>query len=158
MTDGPENYPPQDPSAFPPPGGGAVPPPGGAPGNPPPQAPQTPPFDGGFQQPVYPGENPAGQQYPPQQYQDPYGGGGYGPGPQQDNKKITAGILAILLGGFGIHKFILGYSKEGIIQIVLTFVTCGIASIIPLIEGIIYLTKSDEEFYQTYQVGQKTWF
>ncbi len=152
MTDGPENYPPQDPSAFPPPGGGGAVPPQGVPGNPA----QNPPFDSGFQQPVYPGQAPAGQQYPAQQYQDPYGGGGYGP--PQDNKKITAGILAILLGGFGIHKFILGYSKEGVIQIVLTFVTCGIAGIIPLIEGIIYLTKSDEEFYQTYQVGQKTWF
>ncbi|KVV13386.1 TM2 domain-containing protein [Flavobacterium sp. TMP13] len=75
-----------------------------------------------------------------------------------ENKKVVAGILAILLGGFGVHKFILGYTKEGIIQIVLTLVTCGIASIMGLIEGIIYLTKSDEEFYQTYQVGRKGWF
>jgi hypothetical protein len=37
-------------------------------------------------------------------------------------------------------------------------VTCGLAGIIPFIEGIIYLTKSDEEFYNTYQVGQKEWF
>ncbi|PHR13710.1 MAG: hypothetical protein COA40_03980 [Aequorivita sp.] len=76
----------------------------------------------------------------------------------QENKKILAGILAILLGGFGIHKFILGYTQEGIIQIIITVVTCGIGSIIGLIEGIIYLTKSDEEFYQTYQVGKKGWF
>lgn len=76
----------------------------------------------------------------------------------QENKKVLAGILAIVLGGFGIHKFILGYTQEGIIQIVITFVTCGIGSIIGLIEGIIYLTKSDEEFYQTYQVGKKGWF
>lgn len=76
----------------------------------------------------------------------------------QENKKMLAGILAIVLGGFGVHKFILGYTQEGIIQIVITFVTCGIGSIIGLIEGIIYLTKSDEEFYQTYQVGKKGWF
>ncbi len=76
----------------------------------------------------------------------------------QENKKILAGILAIVLGGFGIHKFILGYTQEGIIQIVITVVTCGIGSIIGLIEGIIYLTKSDEEFYQTYQVGKRGWF
>lgn len=76
----------------------------------------------------------------------------------QKNKKVMAGILAILLGSLGIHKFILGYTKEGIIQIIVTFVTCGIGSIIGLIEGIIYLTKSDEEFYQTYQENKKGWF
>jgi len=75
-----------------------------------------------------------------------------------ENKKMIAGILAILLGGFGVHKFVLGYTKEGIIQIVITFITCGAASIVGLIEGIIYLTKSDEEFYNTYQVGRKPWF
>ncbi len=76
----------------------------------------------------------------------------------QENKKILAGILAIVIGSLGVHKFILGYTQEGIIQIVITIVTCGIGGIIPLIEGIIYLTKSDEEFYQTYQVGKKGWF
>jgi TM2 domain-containing membrane protein YozV len=76
----------------------------------------------------------------------------------QENKKILAGILAIVIGSLGVHKFILGYTQEGIIQIVITFVTCGIGGIIPLIEGIIYLTKSDEEFYQTYQVNKKGWF
>ena len=76
----------------------------------------------------------------------------------QENKKILAGILAIVIGSLGIHKFILGYTQEGIIQIVITIVTCGIGGIIPLIEGIIYLTKSDDEFYQTYQVGKRGWF
>ena len=78
--------------------------------------------------------------------------------PQQENKKIVAGVCALLIGGIGVHKFILGYNKEGIIQIVITFATCGIGGIVGLIEGIIYLTKSDEEFYQTYQVGKKGWF
>ena len=76
----------------------------------------------------------------------------------QENKKVLAGILALLLRYLGIHKFILGYTKEGIIQIVITLVSCGFAGIIPFIEGIIYLTKSDEEFYNTYQVGRKGWF
>lgn len=76
----------------------------------------------------------------------------------QENKKVIAGVLGIVLGSFGIHKFYLGYTKEGIIQLVITFVTCGIGSFIGLIEGIIYLTKSDDEFYQTYQVGKKPWF
>ena len=87
-----------------------------------------------------------------------------------DNKKILAGILAIILGGLGIHKFILGYNKEGfillgvsIVSYILVCVGIGllfvwIPSIIGLIEGIIYLTKSDEEFYNTYQVGKKPWF
>jgi TM2 domain-containing membrane protein YozV len=38
----------------------------------------------------------------------------------QENKKVLAGVLALLLGYLGIHKFILGYTKEGIIQIVIT--------------------------------------
>jgi len=76
----------------------------------------------------------------------------------QENKKILAGILALLFGGIGVHKFILGYTREGIIQIILSIVTCGIAGIIPFIEGIIYLTKTDQEFYQTYQVNKRPWF
>ena len=87
-----------------------------------------------------------------------------------ENKKMMAGLLAIFLGGFGIHKFILGYNKEGIILlgillvsfplmcIVIGAFTMYIPIIIGLIEGIIYLTKSDEEFYNTYQVGKKPWF
>ena len=83
-----------------------------------------------------------------------------------ENKKLMAGILAIVLGSLGIHKFILGYQKEGIIMLVGTLVlgaiTCGIGAsvmgLIGLIEGIIYLTKSDEEFMATYQVGRKPWF
>ena len=74
-----------------------------------------------------------------------------------ENKKVVSGIFAILLGVLGIHKFYLGYTKEGIIQLLLGFV-CGIGGIIGLIEGIIYLTKTDEDFYQTYQVGRKPWF
>ena len=76
----------------------------------------------------------------------------------QDNKKVLAGVLAIMLGGFGIHKFILGYTKEGVLQILMSFFSCGLASVIPFVEGIIYLTKSDEEFYQIYQVGRRPWF
>lgn len=85
---------------------------------------------------------------------------------QGANKKMAAGICGILLGGFGVHKFILGYNTEGIIMLVAwvvgMFLTCGIASIavgiVGLIEGIIYLTKSDEEFVRTYIQGKKAWF
>src|SRR5882762_4497518 len=69
---------------------------------------------------------------------------------QGADKKMVAGICGILLGSFGVHKFILGYTTEGIIQIVITVVTCGMGGIVGLIEGIIYLTKSDEDFVKTY--------
>jgi TM2 domain-containing membrane protein YozV len=78
--------------------------------------------------------------------------------PEGADKKIVAGILGILLGGLGIHKFYLGYTTAGIIQIVITVVTCGIGGLVGLIEGIIYLTKSDQEFVDTYVKGQKAWF
>lgn len=73
------------------------------------------------------------------------------------DKKIIVGICAILLGGFGVHKFILGYTTEGIIQILLGL-ACGVGGLIGIVEGIIYLTKSDEEFVRTYVQGKKGWF
>ena len=74
------------------------------------------------------------------------------------DKKIMAGILGILVGSLGVHKFVLGYTNEGIIQIVISVFTCGIGGIIGLIEGIIYLTKSDEDFVRTYIQNKKGWF
>ncbi|WP_027385520.1 TM2 domain-containing protein [Chryseobacterium gregarium] len=78
--------------------------------------------------------------------------------PYKSEKKVVAGILGLLLGTFGIHKFYLGYTKAGIIQLVLGLVSCGIVGIVGFIEGIIYLTKSDEEFDRTYVHNQKEWF
>lgn len=75
-----------------------------------------------------------------------------------ESKRILCGVLGILLGGLGVHKFVLGYTTPGIIQLVLGLVTCGGAGIIGLIEGIIYLTKTDDDFVQTYQIGKKEWF
>ena len=83
---------------------------------------------------------------------------GYNQRNYRSEKKLAAGILAILLGGLGIHKFYLGYTKEGIIQLVLTFVTCGAASIVGLIEGILYLIMPDEQFDRTYVQNKKGWF
>jgi TM2 domain-containing membrane protein YozV len=78
--------------------------------------------------------------------------------PPGADKKIAAGICGILLGGLGVHKFILGYTKEGIIQIIITICTCGFGSLLGLIEGIIYLTKSDEDFSRIYVQNKKGWF
>jgi len=80
------------------------------------------------------------------------------PKSNEESKRIVAGVLAIVLGGFAVHKFILGYTKTGIIQVILTFATCGLVGILSLIEGIIYLTKTDEEFINTYQTNKKEWF
>lgn len=78
------------------------------------------------------------------------------------SKKIAAGICAILLGAFGIHKFILGYSTEGLIMLLVSILTCGfggaVMGIIGLVEGILYLTKTDEEFFSVYIVNKKGWF
>lgn len=100
----------------------------------------------------------------------------YPPAPQQ-SQRMLAGILAILLGGFGVHKFVLGMPVPGIIVLVVSlFGLMGcvaslfclpffvlmmanvVTGIIGLIEGIIYLTKTDEEFIRVYQVGKKQWF
>jgi TM2 domain-containing membrane protein YozV len=78
--------------------------------------------------------------------------------PAGAEKKIAAGICGILIGSLGVHKFILGYTKEGIIQIVISVLTCGIGGIIGFIEGIIYLTKSDEDFVNTYITNKRGWF
>jgi len=73
-------------------------------------------------------------------------------------KRVPAGILGILLGGLGIHKFYLGYTTAGIIQIVISIFTLGFGGFIGLIEGILYLIKSDEEFDKTYVENKKAWF
>ena len=73
-------------------------------------------------------------------------------------KKMVAGILGILLGGLGIHRFYLGDTMGGILRIVITVVTCGAGSLIGLIEGIIYLVKPDDEFQKVYIEGKKAWF
>jgi TM2 domain-containing membrane protein YozV len=78
------------------------------------------------------------------------------------NKKLAAGICGILLGTFGVHKFILGYQTEGIIMLLVSLLSCGmlaiVMQIIGIVEGIMYLTKSDEEFVRTYVEGRKGWF
>ena len=91
----------------------------------------------------------------------------YGANPiaSYSKSKIAAGLLAIFLGWLGIHKFYLGYTAPGIILLLcgtigwlLFFIPPIIASIIGLIEGIIYLTKSDEQFEHEYAQNRKSWF
>ena len=100
--------------------------------------------------------------------------------------KIVAGVLAIVLGPIGVHKFYLGYYKQGgvlvgltilsfIVSVLLSAVPSGLSLIslitpllsefafipifvITIIEGVIYLTKSDQEFDEIYVKAQKPWF
>ena len=74
------------------------------------------------------------------------------------SKKVLAGLMGILFGGWGIHKFILGMPLAGFLQILITIATCGLGGLIGFIEGIIYLTKSDEQFYYQYMVQKRQWF
>ena len=81
---------------------------------------------------------------------------------EASNKKLAAGLLAIFLGSFGVHKFALGYNTAGLIMLLVTVLTCGVAGfvmgVIGIIEGIIYLTKSPEEFDAIYLQNSKEWF
>ena len=65
--------------------------------------------------------------------------------------RVTAGVLAILLGGIGVHKFYLDKVGVGILYLLLCWT--GIPAIIGLIEGIVYLTQSDAAFGQAQGVN-----
>lgn len=62
--------------------------------------------------------------------------------------RITAALLAFFFGGFGVHKFYLGKTGQGILY--LLFCWTFIPSIIAFIEFIIYLCNSDKEFARKY--------
>lgn len=101
------------------------------------------------------------------------GGNGGNPlaaGGAYEKSPIVAGLLAFFLGGFGAHKFYLGYNKEGAILLcgtlvswVLMIVVIGVFGLIAigivcLIETIIYITKSPDDFQATYVDGYRPWF
>lgn len=79
---------------------------------------------------------------------------------------VAAGLLAILFGWLGIHKFYLGYNTSGFIMlgvsilggIVTLSLAAGVMCIIGIVEGILYLTKSQSEFEQMYVFNKREWF
>lgn len=73
-----------------------------------------------------------------------------------NNKKLLCGLLAIFLGYLGIQYFVLGKTWGGIFTILLSCVTCGAWSIITLIQGILMLCISDDEFRRKYIDNQAT--
>ena len=83
--------------------------------------------------------------------------------------KTTAGVLALLLGGLGIHKFYLGFTGPALVYLLvntigwlvtwmLLWIPHIILGLMAFVEGILYLTKSDQEFEELYVVQKKKWF
>lgn len=80
-----------------------------------------------------------------------------------EKSRVTAGVLAILLGCVGAHEFYLGNTVSAIIRLAVSIVGfvfggAAIMGLIGLIEGIIYLTKTDDDFKVIYVDGKKSWF
>lgn len=75
-------------------------------------------------------------------------------------KKTAAGVVALFIGNLGIHKFMLGLTTGGLTMLCLFFliIPIPVLTVISLVEGILYLTKTDEQFYQEYALQRKQWF
>lgn len=67
-----------------------------------------------------------------------------------NSKKILCGVLAIVVGTLGVQYFVLGKIWGGIITILLSAVTCGAWGIVTIIQGILMLCMSDDDFRRKY--------
>jgi TM2 domain-containing membrane protein YozV len=65
--------------------------------------------------------------------------------PYSHRSKVAAGLLQIFLGGFGVGRFYTGHTGMAIAQIAVTFVTCGLGALWPLIDGIIMLAGNPRD-------------
>nr|WP_221452226.1 NINE protein [Bacillus benzoevorans] len=74
-------------------------------------------------------------------------------GAHYTKSKVVAGLLGILLGGIGAHKFYLGRWGWGIIY--LLFCWTYIPLVLGLIEGILYLVSNDDDFARKYDKGYR---
>lgn len=137
---------------------------------PPPPPPPGPDYRYGAPGPGQPGQQwqpnqgQAGNQYqqPPQGNpppgEQPYGSAPYGPPPYgpppyvqpqyRNLNRVTAGVLALLLGWVGVHKFYMGKIAQGVVMAVFSF--SGVPAVIAIVEGILYLTMSDYNFREKY--------
>lgn len=57
-----------------------------------------------------------------------------------DRSKVTAGLLGLFFGSLGVGRFYLGYTGVGVAQIAVTWLTCGIGGLWPLIDAVMILT------------------
>ncbi len=69
---------------------------------------------------------------------------------QGDKNKLVAGIFALVLGSLGVHKFYLGKTFQGILYLIFSW--SMIPGLIGFVEGIMYLTMSDEDFDLKYNM------
>ena len=76
-------------------------------------------------------------------------------GPEGKSRGVAA-LLAILLGGLGIQYFYVGKTTAGIISIVLSFVTCGLWSVLMLVQGILMFCMTNAQFRQKYVLSTST--
>lgn len=101
-----------------------------------------------------------------QAYSQPYAQQPYAQASPCSKDHVAAGLLAIFLGSLGIHKFYLGYNTPGFIMLAVTIVgsifSLGLAGlamvVISIVEGVLYLSKSQTEFEQIYVFNKKEWF
>jgi TM2 domain-containing membrane protein YozV len=87
------------------------------------------------------------------------------PSALSEKSKLVASLLAFFLGGAGVHKFYLGYARQGAIMLLVSLfglIFFGLPTIvvwfIAFVEGIIYISKTDDDFYHTYVKNEKPWF
>jgi TM2 domain-containing membrane protein YozV len=86
--------------------------------------------------------------------------------PGGGSMRVVSGLLGIFLGMFGIHKFVLGYPREGLMMAAIGVLglpcTAGVATLavwaVGAAEGILYLTKSNTEFDHMYVHNRRPWF
>ena len=84
---------------------------------------------------------------------------------------MRVSLLGIVLKGIGVMLTfasqlllarILGLNQAGWIMLAVSILTCGLGGmvmgVIGFVEGIIYLSKSDQEFYEQYTLGKRQWF
>ena len=86
-----------------------------------------------------------------------------GPSLEEANRlKILACVLALVVGPLGIHKFVLGCTGAGLVMLLVSLLSFGILAgpmaIVAMIEGIIYLTRSDRVFLESYVLQKRSWF
>lgn len=86
----------------------------------------------------------------------PYNNYQQNPCPTSDKSNVAFGLLAIFLGGLGIQYFYIGKTSGGLICLLLSFVTCGLWTLITFIQGILAICMSQADFERKYVYSTST--